>query len=167
MILGIVRFIHVVCALTGIGSGGAVLFGMLIGQFPRRWAAVFLKCVLVTSVSGLLLPHHSFLITDRVSILIIYLSALAIVAWRRYDLSGIWAPVFAMSMNIAVGLEILIAVAHLFRYSRFFEALSPTRPGAIFCIVELIAALPFTGFGVLIVKRYRIRRSNRLRVSVE
>ena len=167
MILEIVRFVHVVCALIGMGSGIAVLFGMLIGEFPHRWAAIFLKCALVTSVSGLLLPHHSFLVTDRMSILIIYLSALAIIAWRRYGLSGIWAPVFAMSMDVALCLEILVAVAHILRYSRFFEEFSPTHPGVVFCIAELIAALPFTGFGVLIVKRYRIRRSNRLRVSVE
>jgi hypothetical protein len=167
MILEIVRFVHVVCALIGMGSGIAVLFGMLIGEFPHRWAAIFLKCALVTSVSGLLLPHHSFLVTDRVSILIIYLSALAVVAWRRYGLAGIWAPVFAMSMDIALCLEILVAVAHVFRYSRFFGALCPTRPGDIFCIAELIAALPFAGFALLIVRRYRTGGSNRLQARAE
>lgn len=157
MILGILQFVHVAFGLIGIGAGVIVLFRLLTGEFLDKWAAIFLKCVLAASVTGLLFPSPYFIATHWAAMLGIYVSGLAILAWRRFHLAGIWAPVFALSIMSALCLNILVAVAHIFHYPPVPGVSSPAQPKLLFLITESIVMLLFAGLGIFTVKRYRKR----------
>jgi hypothetical protein len=157
VILGILKLVHILFGLIGIGAGTVVLLGMFTGELLDKWSAIFLKCALAVSVTGLLFPLHHVLPTHWAAMLEIYVSGVAILAWRRFRLAGIWAPAFALSMIFTLCLNILVAIAHVFDYLPVFEMLAPTQPKLLFLITESMVMLLFAGLGIFTVKRYRNR----------
>lgn len=104
---------------------------------------------LIASVTGLLIPFHHFLPTHWAAISAVYVVGIAVLAWRRYGLEGIWALIFALSTMLVFCLNILVVIAHV------FEMLIPTQPKLLFLITELMAMLLFAGFGLFTVRMYR------------
>jgi hypothetical protein len=126
-----------------------VLFGVLEGKLYKKWAGVFLKCALVASATGLLFPFHHFLPVHWAAMSAVYVSAVAVLAWRRYGLAGIWALIFALSTMLILCLDVEVAIEHA------FVMLVPTQPKLLFLITELMVMLLFVGFGLFTVRRYR------------
>ncbi len=151
MILGFLKFVHIVFGLIGLVAGIWVLFGMLAGEFLEKWAVIFLKCALAASVTGLLFPFHHFLPTHWAAMLGIYTSGIAVLAWRRYHLAGIWALVFVLCIAFVLCLDVLVVIAHI------FGMLALTHPRLLFPVIESIVTLLFAGFCIFTVKRYRNR----------
>lgn len=160
MILGILKLAHVLFALIEIGAGIVVLFGLFSGELLDKWSVIFLKCALATGVTGLLFPFHHFLPAHWAAMLEIYFSGVAVFAWRRFRLAGVWDPAFALSILLIVCLNILVAIAHIFEYLQAFRMLVPTQPKLMFLITESMVMLLFTGLGIFTVKRYRNRSRN-------
>ena len=73
------------------------MFGLLTGELFETWAAFFLKYTLVTSAIGLFFPLHDFMLVKSCSMLSIFVSGMAILAWRMSHLSGIWRSIFALN----------------------------------------------------------------------
>ncbi len=158
MILGFLKFIHVVFGLIGIGSGIIVLLGALItGELLRKWAGIFLKCALATSVTGLLFPSGHLLLTHRAATLAIYAAALAVLAWRKFQLAGVWSLVFALSVICILGLNIFVAILHAFTFIPVLRALAPTQSESPFRVTEIAVALPFVALGIFAIKRFHDR----------
>jgi hypothetical protein len=149
MILGFLKFIHVTFGLIGLVAGTRVLFGMLAGVFLEKWVVIFLKCALAASVTGLLFPFHHFLPTHWAAMLGIYTSGIAILAWRRYYLAGIWALVFVLCIAFVLCLDVLVAIAHIFGMLVF------THHKLLFPLIESMVTLLFAGFCIFAVTRYR------------
>jgi hypothetical protein len=155
VILGLLKLVHILFGLIGLGAGVIVLFGMFAGVQIDRWSAIFLKCALAVGVTGLLFPAHCFLPTHRAAMLEIYASAMAVLAWRRYRLAGVWALIFALSIIVTLCLDILVVIAHIFDYLPVFKILVPTESKQLFLITELVVMLLFAGLGMFTVKRFR------------
>jgi hypothetical protein len=151
MILRLLKFVHVAFGLIGLVAGTWVLFGMLAGVFLEKWTVVFLKCALAVSVTGLLFPFHHFLPTHWAAMFGIYASGIAVLAWRRYYLAGIWALVFVLCITFVLCLNVLVAITHV------FGMLTLTYPKLLFPLIESVVTLIFAGFGIFTVKRYRNR----------
>lgn len=149
MIFVILKLVHVIFGAVGIGAGAWIVFGFLTGKSLKRWPIVFLKCSLVASATRLLFSFHHFLPTHWAAMSGIYISGIAVLAWCKYRLAGIWALVFALSTMLVLCLNILVVIAHV------FEKLVPTQPRLLFLITELMAMLFFAGLDLLIVRRYR------------
>jgi hypothetical protein len=155
MILGFLKFIHVAFGLIGIGSGIIVLLGALItGKLLQKWTGIFLKCALATSVTGLLFPSSHFLSTHRSAMFGVYVAALAILAWRKLHLAGVWGLIFALSVICILGLSIFVAVVHAFTFIPALRALGPTQSELPFRAAEIAAALPFVALGIFAIKRF-------------
>ncbi len=88
--LGIFTFLNVAFGVIAIGSGATVLCGMLSGELLNRWAVLFLRCSLTASMTGLFCPSHRLLLTRIVFMLSVSVSGLAILAWRKFHMAGVW-----------------------------------------------------------------------------
>jgi len=96
--VSILRFVYAACDLLAIGAGTIVLFGLLTGELIDKWAALFLKCTLAASVTGLLFPLHDFTLVQRCSMLSVYVTGMSVLAWRKFHLSGVWRSIFALTI---------------------------------------------------------------------
>jgi hypothetical protein len=149
MIIEILKFVHVVFGGIGIGAGTRVALGLLKGTLFTKWTIVFLNCSLVVSVTGLFFPFHHFLPTHWAAMSAVYVAGVAVLAWCRYGLDGIWALIFALSSMLVLCLDFFVVIAHV------FKMLIPTQPKPFFLITELMAMLLFAGLGLFIARRYR------------
>lgn len=148
MIVEILRFVHVVSGAVGICSGACVVLGILTGKPLKKWPAVFLKSTLVASAAGLLLPFHHLSFSHWAAMFTVYVSGLAVLAWRKYRLTGIWALVFALSTMLVLCLEVMTVIGHLFQMQ------VSTQPKPLFLITESMAMLLLIGFGLFSVRRH-------------
>jgi hypothetical protein len=153
MILSILTFLHVASALVAIGFGTIVLAGILTRELLNKWAVRFLKCSLITSVTGLLLPFHQFLPAHWAYMLSVYLSGAAVLAWRRFHFAGIWSSIFAMSIPMVVYLDLLALIVQVFMHIPSLMALAPTLSESPFLVTEFVVLMPFATYGIVAAKR--------------
>jgi hypothetical protein len=78
----------------------------------------------------------------------VYVAGVAVLAWCKYGLDGIWDLIFALSSRLVLCLDFLVAIAHV------FNVLIPTQPKPFFLITELMAMLLFASLGLFIVRKY-------------
>lgn len=157
MILGIMTFIYDLCDLVAIGTGATVLFGLLTGELLQKWAVVFLRFVLATSVIGLLFPFPHLLLSQReeISMLTVYASGVPILAWRRFHLVGVWRPVFALSATLVLYLSVLGAISQAFSHVSLFNALVLRQFKSPIFITHVIVMLLFVVLGIVAARRFR------------
>jgi hypothetical protein len=153
MILAILKFVHVVSGAVGIGAGAWVVFGILKGKLFKNWTFVFLRCALVASVTGLLFPFHHFLPTHWAAMSAVYISGVAVLAWRRCHLTDIWALIFALSIMLVLCVDVLVVIAHI------FEKLIPVQPKMHFIIAESMVMLLFLGLKLFTMMMYRVSQA--------
>ncbi len=121
MMLNILTFINIALVLTAIVSGTKVLVGLLTGELLDKWAVLFLKCSLVASVAALLFQFHHLLPVQKISMLSIYISGIAILAWRKHHLVRIWRQVFVVSTTIVLCLNVLVVVTQIFTHTQLLS----------------------------------------------
>jgi hypothetical protein len=125
--MSILRFVYAACDLLAIGAGTIVLFGLLTGELIDKWAALFLKYALATSVTGLLFPLHDFTLVQRCSMLSVYVTGMSVLAWRKFHLSGVWRSIFALTITIVLYLNVVVAIDQVFDQMPRFMGLAPTQ----------------------------------------
>jgi hypothetical protein len=148
MIFVILKLVHAIFGAIGIGAGAWMVFSILTGKSLKKLPIVFLKCSLVASATGLLFPFHHFLPTHWAAMSGIYISGIAVLAWCKYHLAGVWTLIFSLSTMLVFCLDIFVVIAHV------FKMLIPTQPKPFFLITELMAMLLFAGIGLFIVRKY-------------
>jgi hypothetical protein len=154
MILSILTFLHVVSALVAIGFGAIVLVGILTRELLNKWPVRFLKCSLVTSVTGLMFPFHQFLPTHWAYMLSVYLSGAAVLAWRKFHFAGVWSSIFAMSIPIVLYLDVLAVIVQVFKHTPSLMALAPTLSESPFLATEFVVLMPFAMYSIFAAKRF-------------
>jgi hypothetical protein len=154
MILSILTFLHVASALVAIGFGAIVLVGILTRELLNKWPVRFLKCSLVTSVTGLLFPFHQFLPTHWAYMLSVYLSGAAVLAWRKFHFAGVWSSIFAMSIPIVLYLDVLAVIVQVFKHTPSLTALAPTLSESPFLVTEFVVLMPFAMYAIVAAKRF-------------
>jgi hypothetical protein len=81
MIFSILRLGYAACDLISIGAGTIVLFGLLTGELLDKWATLFLRYAITTSITGLLFSLHDyFTLVQNCTMLTVYASGMAILA---------------------------------------------------------------------------------------
>ena len=161
--MSILRFVYAVCDLLAIGAGTIVLFGLFTGELIDKWAALFLKCALAASVTGLLFPLHDFTLVERCSMLSVYVSGMAILAWRKFHLSGVWRSIFALTITIVLYLNVVVAIDQVFEQMSLFTGLAPAQSELTLRATQFLAMLLFAVIGIVAVKRFHNRRAHSLR----
>jgi hypothetical protein len=154
MILSILTFLHVVSALLAIDFGAIVLVGILTRELPNKWAVLFLRCSLITSLTALLFPFHPFIPTHWAYMLSVYLSGAAVLAWRKFHFAGVWSSIFAMSIPIILYLDVLAVIIQIFKHIPSLMALAPTLSESPFIVTEFVVLMPFAMYGILAARRF-------------
>jgi hypothetical protein len=163
MILSILRLGYAICDVISIGTGIVVLFGLLTGELLDRWATHFLRYTLATSVTGLLFPLHDFTLVQRCSMLAVYTSGMAILAWRKYHLSGIWRSIFPFAISITFYLNVVVLFDHALDHIFRFTGLTPPQSELTSRTTQLFVMLLFAMIGIVAVKRFKDRAAGSVR----
>src|ERR1700687_4851471 len=127
MTLATYTLVHVVLSLLGIGSGLAVLFGLLAGKRLGGWTGLFLATTVATSVTGFGFPFDHFLPSHGVGIVSLVVLALAILALYSFRLTGTWRWIYATCAVIALYLNVFVLVVQAFEKVPGLRALAPTQ----------------------------------------
>lgn len=156
MVLSAFTLFHVVLSLIGIGSGFALVFGLLSARNSDNLTALFLASTLATSLTGFLFPVHRFLPSHAIGILSVIVLAFAIAARYRFHLTGGWRLVFAINATIALYFNVFVLVVQLFKHVPALHALAPTQSEPPFLAAESVVLICFVALGILAAKRFRI-----------
>jgi hypothetical protein len=157
MTLSILTCFHLLFALIAIGSGAIVVVGLLTQELLEEWAVRFLRCSLATSVIGLLFqlyPFHHLTSIHRASMVSVYLSGAAILAWRKFHLSGTWNSIFVMGIFFVLYLDVLVVIVQVFNHIPSLTALAPTQSESPFVVTELVILMPFVIYGIVAAKKF-------------
>lgn len=163
MILSILRLGYALCDLIAIGTGTIVLFGLLTGELLDKRATLFLRYTLATSIIGLLFPLHALTFVQRCSMLTVYVSGMAILAWRKFHLSGLWRSIFALTITGVLYLNVAVAIDQAFdRIFRFTE-MTPPQSELTSRATQFLVMLLFGVIGIVAVKRFHGRPARSVR----
>jgi hypothetical protein len=148
MILNALTIFHVVLSLVGIGSGFAVIYGLLASKPAAFSTKLFLTSTSATSITGFLFSFHGFtpaLGTGILSLIVLLFAALAI---YRYRLAGGWRRTFAITAVIALYLNVFVLIVQLFLKVPALRSIAPTRSELPSQIAQLINLLIFATIGI-------------------
>jgi hypothetical protein len=146
--------LHVIIAIAGLVSGGAVLFGMLKNREYGHATPVFLASTVMTSVTGFMFPVSQLLPPHIVGIISLVLLAAAITAYYAFHLSGTWRWIYIVTAVMAFYLNVFVAVAQSFLKLPNLNALAPTGSEPPFAVAQIVVVIIFIGLGFLAVKRF-------------
>lgn len=163
MISLLATFIYVACDMAAIGAGTIVLLGLFRGELRCNHTAVFLRCALATSIIGLLFRSHQLLATRSLSMLAVYVSALAIVSWRKFHLVGLWRSTFLLTMSAVMYISVLIMIAQGLLLSDMGHSGGQMHSSVSLLIVKMAVAAFSLVACALASRRYRARTSPRWR----
>jgi hypothetical protein len=163
MIVSILTFIYFGLELIAIGAGAMALFGLLAGVLLNKWAVLFLKCSLATGVTALLFPFEHFTLTQEASMLSVYGAGVVVLAWRKFQLTGVWRSIFAWSMTLVLYLNIVVAVTQAFKRISLFKPPIPSQFDLPFITTQSVVLAIFVVLGIVAVKRFRNKSTHTLR----
>jgi hypothetical protein len=155
MTVSILTFIYFGLELIAIGAGAMALFGLLTGLLPNKWAVLFLKCSLVASVTVLLIPFKHFTLTQEASMLSVYGTGVAVLAWRKFHFMGVWQSIFAWSITLVLYLNIVVAITQVFKRISLFNPPIPAQFDLPFLATQSVVLTIFVVLGIIAVKRFR------------
>ena len=161
--MSIIGYFYAACDLFAIGAGTIVLVGLLTGELLDKWAVLFLKYTLVASVTGLFLPSDDFTLMKSCSMLSVFVSGMAIVAWRMFRLSGIWRSIFAFTITVVLYLNVVGAINQAFEQMSPFTGLAPAQSELTSRATQLLVMLLFAAIGIVAVKRFHSRGARSVR----
>jgi hypothetical protein len=155
MIVSILTFIYFGLELIAIGAGAMALFDLLTGILLNKWTVLFLKCSLAISVTALLVPFSHFTLTQEVSMLSVYLAGVAVWAWHKFHLTGVWRSIFALSTTLVLYLNIVVAITQAFKQISLFNPLNPTQADPPFIATQSVVLVIFLVLGIIAIKRFK------------
>jgi len=119
---------HTILSLIAIGTGGCVILAMSKGRSPGWCTIAFLASMILTDVTGFLLPAPKFLPSHLFGILSLLAIAIALAAYYVFHFAGAWRAIYAVAMGIAIYLNFFVLVTQLFLKVGFLHALAPNAP---------------------------------------
>jgi hypothetical protein len=141
-------WIQVALGLLAIGSGAMVLRGMLREMLSGHRVVRFLERSLIASLACLLPLTPHLLPIQGICMLSVYCAGVAVLAWRKFRLAGLWRPVFAFFIVTVLYLNVVSVSIQVFNHSPSFA----TESGSHFEIAQFFLASAFAVLGVLSVR---------------
>jgi hypothetical protein len=141
-------WIQVALGFLAIGSGAVVLRGLLRVTLSGHRVVRFLECSLIASLACLLPLTRHLLPIQGICMLSVYCAGVAVLAWRKFRLAGLWRSVFAFSIVAVLYLNVVSVSIQVFNHSPLF-AMAVTESGSHFQIAQLFLASAFAALGVL------------------
>jgi len=155
MTLATYTLVHMIISLAGIGSGLAVLYGLLNGRGPAGWTGLFLATTVATSLTGFGFPVERSLPSHGVGIISLVALAIAMFALYAKHLAGGWRRSYVITAVLALYLNCFVAVVQSFEKIEPLRALAPTQSEPPFAIAQLAVLGLFVALGITAAKRFR------------
>jgi hypothetical protein len=159
MILGMsistFTLVHAILSLVGIGSGFAVVFGLLAGKRLDGWTALFLGSTAATSATGFGFPFDHLLPSHKVGIISLVALAVAILARYGLHLAGAGRWIYVVGAMLALYLNVFVAIVQAFEKVPALKALAPTQSEAPFLATQLVILALFVLLSTFAVKQFR------------
>jgi hypothetical protein len=160
MILGMststYTLLHVVISFIGIGSGIAMLYGMLRAKRLDAITALFFASTVLTSLTGFAFPNDHITPGIVVGILSMIVLAIAIVARYTLHMRGLWRSIYVITASIALYFNCFVLVAQSFEKVPALHVLAPTQKEPPFAVAQLTVLVLFIVVTVLAVRRFRV-----------
>jgi len=147
--------LHVVISLIGIGSGLAVVFGMVAGRLRDGWTTLFLLSTALTSLTGFGFPFDHLLPSHKVGIVSLVVLAIVIVAGSRAHRGGYWRWIYPIGCVIALYLNVFVLIVQAFQKIPSLKTLAPTQSEPPFQIAQGAALVLFVVLAILAVRKFR------------
>lgn len=120
---------HTVLSLIAIVSGACVMLALIKNRRPGMCTLLFLASMIATDITGFLLPAPKFPLPSHLfGIISLAVLALALLAHYVFHFAGVWRWIYAVSMGIAVYLNVFVLVTQLFLKVPALHALAPNAP---------------------------------------
>ncbi len=159
MILGMstFTFIHVLITLVPLVAGPIMIYGMLHSDRMNTVTAIFLLFMVLTDLTGFLLPYHS--VTPAVTLDIISSVILVPTLLARYTfgMTGFWRPVFVIGAVMSLWFDCFVFVVQAFGKIPALHALAPAGGGPVFGAVQGLVLLCLVVAGFFAVRRFHPR----------
>ena len=158
---GFLTVFHVVFCLVGIASGAMVLFGLCNGKVLDQCTVLFLRVSLIASIAGLLSQMHDMLPAQKVSMLSVYVSGVAILAWRKFELTGIWSSIFAFTATIVLCLDVMMILIQAFKWFAPVNASGSPQSNPALLATQLLITVLFAALGLWAAWKFNEASSHR------
>lgn len=160
MILGMststYTLLHVLISFVGIGSGIAVLYGMLRAHRLGIITAVFLVSTALTSLTGFAFPNEHITPGIVIGILSLIVLAIAVVARYTLHMRGAWRAIYVITAAVALYFNCFVFIVQSFEKVPALHDLAPTQKEPPFAIAQLFLLTLFVVLTVMAVRRFRI-----------
>jgi hypothetical protein len=160
--LNILRLIHMFLALNAIGAGSSVCIKMVTGASFEAWVRHFLRFSLAAGSVGLILSIDHTSVTQLLTMLSVYVSALAVLFWRKYSTSEAWAPAVVLSTMCVLCLDSAIMIAHIFKLLAACNVLVLAQPDIPLAVSMATAVLLFALLSTTALKKIHQHASDPL-----
>ncbi len=161
MILGMstptFTMLHVLISLIAIGSGIAVLFGMLRAKRLDGITAIFLTTTVLTSLTGFAFPNQHVTPGIVIGVLSLVVLAGAVVARYSQHLRGAWRATYVVTAAVALYFNVFVLIVQSFEKVSALRALAPTQKEPPFAIAQLVVLVISIALTIAAVKRFRPR----------
>jgi hypothetical protein len=158
MTLETFTLVHVVLSLVGIGSGFAVLFGLLGGKRLDGWTTLFLATTVATSVTGFGFPVDHLLPSHVIGIISLVVLAVAMLARYTFDFAGPWRRIYVIGAVMALYFNVFVLLVQAFRRVPALQAMAPTQSEPPFLIAQLVVMAIFIWLGIRAANGFRGER---------
>ncbi len=154
MILSAFTIFHVLISLIAIGSGFAVVSGLLASKRLGGSTPLFWTTAVATSVTGFFFPFHGFTPAIGLGIISLFVMAVGVAALYRFGLAGGWRRTYAISAVIALYFNMFVLVVQLFEKVPALKELAPTQSEPPFQIAQLVVLVVFLALGVQAARKF-------------
>lgn len=160
MILGMnsstFTLLHLLLSVAGIGSGFAVVFGMLHNRHRHGWATVFILTSMLTALTGFLFPLVQLLPSHILGLLSLTVLTLAIFARTTFQLEGLWRATYVIAITSTLCFHCLAAVTQAFAKIPALRNAAPTGSEPLSLFVHAMVLVAFIVVTVLATRRFQV-----------
>src|SRR5271155_1251314 len=156
MILGMTpyTFLHVAIGFVGIGSGLAVVFGLLNSKIYNGGTLCFLVMTIATSVTGFGFPFRGFTPAIGTGILSMIAPPAAATAFYVFRLAGSWRWIYVVGAVVALYFNVFVLIVQLFQKVAALKALAPTQSEPPFLIAQVVTLIAFIAVAIVGVRKF-------------
>lgn len=146
---------HVVLSLIAIVAGVVLARGLLAGRRNDRWTHIFMVTTAITVLTGFVFPYRGFTPGIGVGIVCVLVFIPTALARYRFQMAGLWRPVFIVGALALFYFNCLVFVVQSFQKIPPLNALAPTGAEPVVGIVQAIVFVAFLVVGFFSVRRFR------------
>jgi hypothetical protein len=151
--VNIFGWINLAFGLLAAGAGVIVLRGVFHSPLTSASTVRFLEWSLVASLAGLLPLTRHVTPVQLISILSVYCSAAAVVAWLKFGLAtGRSRRIFTLSVTALLYFDVVFVATWLFR-SRPLLTAPLSKPITSFQLAQILFAAAFIVLGILAARK--------------